>query len=56
MDNLDFSTKTAQSRPEVAVLIATYNGAGFLLQQLDSIVAQLDEDDFGRLQDIYGLA
>lgn len=40
IDKLSFSMKTTQSRPEVAVLMATYNGAGFLLQQLDSIVAQ----------------
>lgn len=40
MDKLDFSMKTTQSRPQVAVLMATYHGARFLLEQLDSIVAQ----------------
>lgn len=32
--------KVAQSRPQVAVLMATYHGTGFLLEQLESIVAQ----------------
>ena len=40
MDKLNFLMKTTQSRPQVAVLMATYHGAGFLLEQLDSIVAQ----------------
>jgi glycosyltransferase involved in cell wall biosynthesis len=40
MDKLNFSMKTTQSYPQVAVLMATYQDAEFVLEQLDSIVAQ----------------
>lgn len=40
MDKLDCALNKSQLFPQVAVLMATYHGAGFLLEQLDSIVAQ----------------
>lgn len=40
MDKLNFSMKTTKSRPQAAVLMATYHGVGFLPEQLDSIVSQ----------------
>ena len=36
---------TDRGRPPVSVAMATYNGAGFVAEQVDSILAQLGPDD-----------
>jgi GT2 family glycosyltransferase len=40
-----------QGRPPISVCMATYNGAGYLRPQLDSILTQLDPDDELLVQD-----